>query len=59
MLGAGALGGIGFTMSIFVASIAFRGHEQIDQAKAAIIFASVLAGAIGYFVLRAASSPES
>jgi NhaA family Na+:H+ antiporter len=52
--GAGILAGIGFTMSLFVASIAFRGAEQINEAKIAILVASIVAGTLGYFVLRAA-----
>lgn len=52
LVGAGMLGGIGFTMSLFVASIAFRGQAFTDAAKGAILFASVAAGLIGYTWLR-------
>lgn len=52
VVGAGALGGIGFTMSLFVASIAFRGAEETVEAKVAILVASVLAGVAGYLLLR-------
>lgn len=51
LLGAGLLGGIGFTMSIFVANLAFIDRELIDMAKLSIIIASVLAALVGYFVL--------
>jgi NhaA family Na+:H+ antiporter len=53
--GAGVLAGIGFTMSLFVASIAFRGALEATEAKAAILVASVIAGALGYAVLRLVS----
>lgn len=55
MLGAGMLGGIGFTMSLFVASIAFRGALEISEAKVAILVASAIAGALGYLTLRFAT----
>jgi Na+:H+ antiporter, NhaA family len=56
MLGAGLLGGIGFTMSLFVASLAFRRTDLIADAKLAILVASALAGVLGYVVLRSVSS---
>jgi NhaA family Na+:H+ antiporter len=52
LLGAGMIGGIGFTMSLFVASLAFRGLEEINEAKMAILLASLVAGLAGYLVLR-------
>jgi NhaA family Na+:H+ antiporter len=52
LVGAGVLGGIGFTMSLFVASIAFRGQLQSTEAKTAILVASLVAGGLGYLVLR-------
>jgi NhaA family Na+:H+ antiporter len=51
LLGAGLLGGIGFTMSIFVANLAFNDRELIDMAKLSIIIASITAALIGYWVL--------
>ena len=59
LLGVGFLGGIGFTMSIFVSDLAF-GENQIfiTQAKAGILVASLLAGFIGYAILRLNSSPS-
>ena len=48
IFGAGLLGGIGFTMSIFIANLAFPGNAQeIDAAKMAILAASLLAGILG------------
>ena len=53
LLGVASLGGIGFTMSIFVADLAFAGNsELIFQAKIGILAASLLAGLFGYIWLR-------
>lgn len=53
MMGAGFLAGIGFTMSIFIALLSFKGHHEIqDEAKFAILVASVLSGLIGYSILK-------
>jgi NhaA family Na+:H+ antiporter len=51
--GAGLLGGIGFTMSIFITNLAFTGDaEAINAAKVAILLASLLAGVLGFVWLR-------
>lgn len=53
IFGVAFLGGIGFTMSIFVSDLAFAGNaEFIYQAKAGILIASLVSGLIGYFWLR-------
>ena len=52
ILGAGFLGGIGFTMSIFITLLAFDTTEIIDTSKIAILVASLLAGSIGFFILK-------
>jgi Na+:H+ antiporter, NhaA family len=53
LFGVSILGGIGFTMSIFVAELAFKNHDaEIAAAKTGILFASLLAGLLGYFFLR-------
>ncbi len=55
--GAGMLGGIGFTMSIFVTNLAFEGQpDMINASKMAVLIASLLAGVLGYFWLRRAGS---
>ncbi|WP_051663979.1 Na+/H+ antiporter NhaA [Dyadobacter crusticola] len=52
IIGVGMLGGIGFTMSIFIALLSFTGKYQIlSEAKFAILIASILSGAMGYFWL--------
>ena len=55
--GAGWLGGIGFTMSLFVAGLAFADPAVLDVAKLGIFAASILAGVVGYTLLRARRSP--
>jgi NhaA family Na+:H+ antiporter len=51
--GAGMLGGIGFTMSIFITNLAFVGDETtIKISKLAVLGASLLAGILGYLWLR-------
>ncbi len=51
-LGAGHAAGIGFTVAIFIAELAFDDPVQIADAKMAILVASVLSGVVAYFVLR-------
>jgi Na+:H+ antiporter, NhaA family len=51
--GAGMLGGIGFTMSIFITNLAFAdAPEVVNASKLAILIASLVAGALGYAWLR-------
>jgi NhaA family Na+:H+ antiporter len=52
ILGAGMLGGIGFTMSIFITLLAFKDERVIDLSKLVILFSSVLSGILGYLYLR-------
>ncbi len=53
LIGIALLAGVGFTMSIFVASLAFYGNEfLLDSAKAGILVGSLIAGISGYLVLR-------
>ena len=53
--GAGLLGGIGFTMSIFITLLAFDNEQTIDKAKIMVLIASVLSGIAGFLVLKWAS----
>ena len=48
----GMLAGIGFTVSIFISSLAFENDSYLAQAKTAVLAASVISGLLGYFVLR-------
>lgn len=59
MMGAGLLAGIGFTMSIFIAGLSYTDVAIQDAAKFAILFASVLAGALGYLLLKIVSKKRN
>jgi Na+:H+ antiporter, NhaA family len=50
--GAGFLGGIGFTMSVFITMLAFNDEAIINNAKLVIIFSSFIAGLIGFVILK-------
>lgn len=52
ILGAGFLGGVGFTMSIFIALLAFSDAAIINSSKIAILIGSLLAGITGYILLK-------
>ena len=52
IIGAGILGGIGFTMSIFITLLAFENADIINNSKIAILMASLIAGVIGFLWLR-------
>lgn len=52
IIGAGFLAGIGFTMSLFIGSLAFNSQELIDFAKIGIITGSLLSGIVGYMILK-------
>lgn len=58
IIGVAMLGGIGFTMSIFIAELAFVGQpENLLMAKTGVLFASLAAGIIGYLWLLKTSKP--
>lgn len=52
ILGAGMLGGIGFTMSIFITFLAFKDPEIIVFSKIAILIASLISGILGFVYLK-------
>jgi NhaA family Na+:H+ antiporter len=51
ILGAGCLGGIGFTMSIFITLLAFENADVISNAKLVILCSSLIAAVIGLVFL--------
>jgi NhaA family Na+:H+ antiporter len=55
VLGVGMLGGIGFTVALFVTELAFEPGALADQAKIGILAASAIAGVAGFVYLRAVS----
>lgn len=59
IIGAGFLGGIGFTMSIFITILAFDEAEIIASSKIAILIASLIAGTIGFIILKLTFRPET
>ena len=52
VLGVGFLGGIGFTMSIFITLLAFDTPEIINNTKLIIVFSSLIAGIVGFLFLK-------
>jgi NhaA family Na+:H+ antiporter len=52
LLGVAMTGGVGFTVAIFVANLAFRGGEMLEMAKLGIMVGSLVAGVAGYAILR-------
>jgi NhaA family Na+:H+ antiporter len=54
--GASWLAGIGFTMSLFVGSLAFGGGDRLNAAKLGILAASALAGVTGWFLVKRATA---
>jgi len=54
--GLAMLAGIGFTMSIFIALLSFNDALHVDEAKFAILTASVLSGIAGFLFLKAVKS---
>ena len=60
VLGAGLLGGIGFTMSIFITNLAFAGSpELVNASKMAILLASLMAGVLGFAWLKLFGAPTA
>jgi NhaA family Na+:H+ antiporter len=61
LYGVAALCGVGFTMSLFIGSLAFEetGVNLLFDERLGIIIGSLLSGILGYFVLRAATKNES
>ncbi len=52
------IGGIGFTMSLFIAGLAFSAGGQLDAAKFGILSGSIVGGTIGFLLLRTQTSPR-
>jgi NhaA family Na+:H+ antiporter len=57
--GAAWLGGIGFTMSLFISDLAFGGGSVLALSKIGVLVASVVAGVGGYLILRIATQRRS
>jgi NhaA family Na+:H+ antiporter len=59
VVGVAALGGIGFTVSIFIAGLAFDGPVLAEQAKIGILVASIVAGLVGTLLLTRSDARRS
>lgn len=60
VIGVGMLAGIGFTMSLFVAELAFANTpETLNTAKAGVLVASLISGVLGYFYVRSLPAPKA
>jgi NhaA family Na+:H+ antiporter len=51
LAGAGVLAGVGFTMSLFIAALAFDRDLALAAAKTSVLAASLIAGLAGYLIL--------
>jgi len=58
IIGASILGGIGFTMSLFISSLSFTSPEFMGYSKLGILVGSVVSGALGLMVLRFRTTPQ-
>ena len=52
ILGLGFLGGMGFTMSLFIANLAFADEQFLNPAKIGVLTGSLIAGILGYMLLN-------
>lgn len=52
MLGMSFIAGIGFTMSLFIANLAYGSQDFLQQAKLGVLVGSAIAGSIGFVLLR-------
>ncbi len=59
IVGVGLLGGIGFTVAIFIAGLAFDSPSLVNDAKIGIMGASLMAGLMGYAALRFFARPPA
>jgi NhaA family Na+:H+ antiporter len=55
LVGVACLGGIGFTMALFIAALAFEGTALLPPAKIGVLVASVLAALLGWAALTLAA----
>jgi NhaA family Na+:H+ antiporter len=57
LLGVALLAGVGFTVALFIATLAFTDIQHIDKAKTGIFAGSILSGVLGYIYLRFFTKP--
>jgi NhaA family Na+:H+ antiporter len=59
LYGVAILCGIGFTMSLFIATLAFDSDSYLESAKVGVLVASLLSGVVGYAVLASSRRPPN
>ncbi|MCR9076106.1 MAG: Na+/H+ antiporter NhaA, partial [bacterium] len=59
VFGAAWLSGIGFTMALFIANLAFSNATDLDAAKLGVLGASVIAGVVGFAIMMSAKRTDS
>jgi len=59
LLGVGMLGGIGFTMSLFIGMLAFTDAERAAEIRIGVLLGSLASALAGYLFLRAVTSPSA
>jgi NhaA family Na+:H+ antiporter len=59
LLGVSILGGLGFTMSLFITNLAYVDEAFIAAAKMGVILGSLVAGSLGYLILRIHLKPKN
>ena len=59
MLGVALLAGIGFTMSLFIGTLAFDAAAQAASVRVGVLSGSLISGLLGYLLLRWILSEES
>jgi NhaA family Na+:H+ antiporter len=59
LYGLACLAGIGFTMSLFIGTLAFGDGAQLEQVKLGVIVGSLISGVLGYAILRFAGAPST
>lgn len=55
LIGVGFLAGVGFTMSLFITTLAFSNPQFVTDAKVGIFAASIISGIAGYLILKTAA----
>jgi len=59
MLGAACLGGIGFTMSLFIGMLAFNGETELAGVRLGVLCGSLISAVIGFIILRAVTAGQA
>jgi NhaA family Na+:H+ antiporter len=57
--GIAALTGVGFTMSLFIGSLAFGADDKMNAVRLGVLLGSVISGLFGYAILRSAPQKTS